>query len=91
MRTLLTSPGLEDWQLHFALLGGQEHTVPGLFIANDVDEPLKAMPIVPPVQADRGGLPSAADGQAYWLHASASEDGTFTVTNTRNGFSKTYR
>ena len=30
MKTLFSSPGLEDvWQIHFSLLGGQEYTVPG--------------------------------------------------------------
>jgi beta-lactamase superfamily II metal-dependent hydrolase len=28
---------------------------------------------------------------AYWIKVSAQPDGTFTVTNARNGFSKTYR
>ena len=28
---------------------------------------------------------------AYWIKISAQSDGTFTVTNSRNGFSKTYR
>jgi hypothetical protein len=29
-------------------------------------------------------------GPAFWIKVSAQSDGTFTVTNTRNGFSKTY-
>ena len=38
MNVLLNSPRLEDlWQIHFALLGGQEYTVPGVFIANVED------------------------------------------------------
>ena len=52
MRIILNSPGLEDvWQMHFSLLGGQEYTVPGMFIANIVDQQPEAMPIgawVPP-------------------------------------------
>jgi beta-lactamase superfamily II metal-dependent hydrolase len=36
----------------------------------------------------RGG--AAAHSPAYYLKISAQQDGTFTVTNTRNGFSKTY-
>src|SRR6516225_8356002 len=40
MKTLFASAGLEDiWQIHFSQLGGQEHTVPGMFIANLFDEP----------------------------------------------------
>jgi hypothetical protein len=31
------------------------------------------------------------NGKAYWIKLSAQQDGTFTVTNTRNGFSKTYK
>jgi competence protein ComEC len=34
---------------------------------------------------------AAAHTPAYWLKVSAERDGTFTVTNPRNGFSKTYR
>jgi hypothetical protein len=30
------------------------------------------------------------NGPAYWIKVSAQTDGTFTVTNTRNGFAKTY-
>ena len=46
MRVLFSSPGLEDlWQIHFSLLSGQEYTVPGLFIANGVDDPPATMPI----------------------------------------------
>jgi beta-lactamase superfamily II metal-dependent hydrolase len=48
MKVLYTAPGLEDlWQLHFSQLRGQEYTVPGLFIANPVDEEQAAMPIAP--------------------------------------------
>jgi competence protein ComEC len=48
MQTVLSSPGLEDlWQLHFSLLSGQEYTVPGMFIANGIDEQQSAMPIAP--------------------------------------------
>ena len=37
----------------------------------------------------RGGG-AQAHTPAYWIKVSASQDGSFTVTNTRNGFSKTY-
>ena len=91
MRTLFTSPGFEDlWQAHFSLWSGQEYTVPGLFIANMVDTQGPSMPIAP---AQPGGdAPPAPvhDGVAYWIKVSAEQDGTFTVTNARNGFSKTY-
>src|SRR5215510_14989339 len=46
MKVMFSSPGLEDlWQIHFSLLSGQEYTVPGLFIANNVDDQPAAMPI----------------------------------------------
>jgi len=39
----------------------------------------------------RGGPGAASHTPAYLIKVSALDDGTFTVTNTRNGFSKTYR
>src|SRR5262245_22915294 len=95
MKVIFSSPGLEDlWQLHFSLLSGQEYTAPGMFIANTVDEPQPAMPIAP-MQAPAPGPgtvpPPVHSGKAYWLKVSAQTDGSFTVTNTRNGFSKTYK
>jgi hypothetical protein len=39
--------------------------------------------------AGRGGG-AAAHTPAYWIKISAQQDGTFTVSNSRNGFSKTY-
>jgi len=36
-------------------------------------------------------LTQGRDGRAYWIKVSARDDGTFTITNTRNGFSKEYR
>jgi competence protein ComEC len=95
MKTVHSSPGLEDlWQMHFSQLSGQEYTVPGMFIANALDEPLAAMPVAP-ISAPQPG-PSAPpapahNGTAYWINVSAQADGSFTVTNARNGFSKTYR
>lgn len=38
-----------------------------------------------------GGGAAAAHMPAYWIKVSAERDGTFTITNPRNGFSKTYR
>jgi hypothetical protein len=90
MEVLFTSPGLEDlWQLHASQLGGQEHTVPGIFIANRTDEAEGAMPLEP--RTGRGGGPAPPhDGPAAWIRISAGRDGSFTVTNSRNGFSKGY-
>ena len=93
-----SSPGLEDlWQLHASLFSGQEYTQPGMFIANVADAALAAMtvaPMTPPAPPAPGGPPvppaPAHNGQAYWIKVSAQSDGSFTVTNTRNNFSKTY-
>jgi hypothetical protein len=92
MMSIHTSPGFEDlWQLHFSLLSGQEYTTPGMFIANGVDEPEATMPIAPLTPSGPGGPPAPVhNGRAYWIKVSAERSGTFTVTNQRNGFSKTY-
>jgi competence protein ComEC len=94
MMTIHSSPGLEDlWQMHFSLLSGQEYTTPGMFIANTIDDQQPSMPITP-MQAPTPGPGAPAvpqhNGTAYWIKVSAKQDGTFTVTNARNGFSKTY-
>ena len=94
MKVLHTSPGLQDlWQIHFSVLSGQEYTVPGMFIANVVDDQPPAMAVAPvplPQPGDNAPPPPAHNGTAYWIKVSAQTDGTFTVTNSRNGFSKTY-
>ena len=51
------------------------------------------MPVAPvqlPQQA--AGAPPAPlhNGAAYWLKVSAQQDGSFSVTNSRNGFRKRY-
>jgi beta-lactamase superfamily II metal-dependent hydrolase len=94
MKILHTSPGLEDlWQLHASLLSGQEYTVPGMFIAN-LDEQ-GSIPVAPMPPPQRGGPPAPPapvhDGAAQWIKVSAQSDGTFTVSNSRNAFSKSYR
>ena len=95
MRILHSAPGLEDlWQLHFSQLSGQEYTVPGLFIANPIDQPLAAMPVTPLPNPGRGaGVPPAPvhNGAAYWIKVSGENNGSFSVMNSRNGFSKEYR
>jgi beta-lactamase superfamily II metal-dependent hydrolase len=95
MKVIFSSPRLEDlWQLHFSLLSGQEYSAPGMFIANLVDEQPPAMPVAPmsaPAPGSGAVAPPVHNGKAYWLKVSAQTDGSFTVTNTRNGFSKTYQ
>jgi hypothetical protein len=94
MQILHSAPRMEDlWQLHFSLLSGQEYTAPGLFIANGVDDQPAALPIaaMPPPQPGSAAPPAPAhDGPAYWIKVVAQRDGSFSVTNARNGFSKTY-
>ena len=94
MQVLYSAPGLEDlWQLHFSQLSGQEYTVPGLFIANPIDEELDAMPIAPLPNPRGAGAPPrpAHNGESYWIKVSGDADGSFTVRNSRNGFTKAYR
>ena len=96
MKVLHSSPGLEDlWQLHFSELSGQEYTVPGMFIANTIDNQPAAMPIAaftpaPPAPGAPPNPAPAHNGAAYWIKISAKQDGSFTVTNARNGFTKSY-
>jgi competence protein ComEC len=92
MKSFYTSPRFEDlWQMHFSLLSGQEFAPPGVFTANVVDDQPNALPVAPmPAPAANAPPPPAHNGRAYWVKVSAREDGTFTVTNTRNGFSKDY-
>jgi competence protein ComEC len=68
--------------------------------------PPESAPAAPGSAAIQGSSPSAQPpggrpggpgggrgghvGPAFWIKVSAQADGTFTVTNTRNGFSKTY-
>ncbi len=112
MRTLYTSPGLEDiWQLHWAYAAGLEYNTPALFIANMEDNATMANVLLnpPPTFGQPGagrlgpGAPGAPGtggragggrgehtGPAFWIKVSAQSDGTFSVTNTRNNFTKTY-
>ena len=67
---------------------------PGMFIANLIDEQQYVMPLAPmplPQPGPNVPPPPAHNGRAYWIKLSAQEDGTFTMTNARNGFSKVYR
>jgi beta-lactamase superfamily II metal-dependent hydrolase len=92
MKIIHSAPRLEDlWQVHFSLLSGQEYTVPGLFIANTIDDQPAAMPAEPMPPPGAGAPPPPAhNGPAYWIRVDARPDGSFRVTNQRNGFSKSY-
>ena len=65
-----------------------------MFIANVADDQPAAMPIAPfaaPAPGPGTPPPPAHNGPAHWIKLTAELDGTYTVTNARNGFSKTYR
>ena len=89
MEGVWRSPGLEDfWQLHWSYNGGLELNSAGLFIAN-MDDPATIAGILGGRPQGRGrGV--ASHTPAYWIKISAQPDGTFTIVNNRNGFSKTY-
>jgi len=71
-----SSPGLEDyWQMHYAFPGG-----PGGEKAN-----------APPDFIANLGRPEEGSPDGKWIKISAERDGTFTVTNSRNNFTKTYK
>jgi competence protein ComEC len=76
-KTLQDSPGLEDlWQLHYAMDAGDLNR-PEKFIANT---------------GVGGTVPSGVpnEGTVYVIKVAARPDGSFTVTNTRNGEHKEY-
>ncbi|MES2178374.1 MAG: MBL fold metallo-hydrolase [Gemmatimonadota bacterium] len=86
--TIRRSPGLEDiWTIHWSYAGGVEHNSAGMFIAN-VDSLPQIAKIL--TQGRAGGAGNPTHSPAYGIKISAQENGTFTVTNARNGFSKTY-
>jgi len=94
MQTLRSSPGLEDiWQLHWSYTAGIEHNAPGVFIANLEEPATLAQRLTAPSGAGRGGGGGGGappHTPAYWIKVTATADGAFTVTNSRNNFSKTY-
>ncbi|HEU4720276.1 MAG TPA: MBL fold metallo-hydrolase [Gemmatimonadaceae bacterium] len=86
---LRTSPGLEDvWTLHWSYASGIEHNSPGAFIAN-VDSASAIAGVLTAAPGQRGGG-NQEHAPAHYIKISARADGSFTVTNTRNGFSKKY-
>jgi hypothetical protein len=75
--TLKHSPGLEDlWQLHYGVEAGPRNSSEQ-FLANLGTEGTKD-----------SGVP--AESPSNYIKLSARPDGSFTLTNTRNGFSKEY-
>ena len=91
-QALRSSPGFEDvWQLHWANGAGLEYNSAGVFIANGVDPAAVGTALTAPPRTGRpGGGGAASHAPAYWIKVTVQQNGTFTVTNSRNGFSKTY-
>ncbi len=95
-QTLEGAPGLENvWQLHWSVNGLLEHNNAANFIAN-IEDPATTGALIanPPAPTPPGTRPpdigNPEHSPAYWIKVSAQADGSFTVTNARNGFSKTY-
>ena len=81
---LRKAPGLEDlWQNHYSIAAGADNRSEQ-FIANLEPRSLSIQ--------GANGQPAAPNhmGPASWIKVAASADGSFTVTNSRNGFSKRY-
>ena len=90
-QTLRTSPGLEDiWTLHWSYAAGVEHNSAGAFIANVDSVATIASVLTSAPNAQISPASNPAHTPAHYMKISARADGSFTVTNTRNGFSKTY-
>jgi competence protein ComEC len=90
---LYESPHLENlWQLHWSYNVGLDNTA-ATFVANVEDNAtIAGVLTAQAAAAPRGGFGgAAAHAPAYLIKVSAQQDGTFRVTNTRNGFSKTYK
>ena len=63
-----------------------------VFRADDINRYLvQHIGKIEPYEWHQCSLPAAAHTPAYLIKVSAQADGTFTVTNTRNNFSKTYQ
>ncbi len=92
MMTMRTSPGLEDiWQLHWSYTAGIEQNSAGVFDANLEDPAAIAAALTGPPRGGGGrGAAAAAHTPAYWIKVTARPDGSFTVSNSRNNFTKTY-
>jgi hypothetical protein len=61
-----------------------------MFISNLVDDPQMVLPVQPIGAPVPNTPPPQHNGPAYWIKVSAKQDGSFMVSNQRNGFSKTY-
>jgi competence protein ComEC len=80
--TMAAIPGVDAiWQVHLAVNSDKDHNTKEDRIAN-----LEAPP------AGRGpGAPAAGTDKGYWIKASVNRNGSFTITNSRNSHSETYK
>ncbi len=85
--TIKSSPGLEDlWQLHYSVAR------PASPAANVHETSPTGGPELNTSEQMIANMDEAADhASVYTIKVSAREDGSFVVTNTRNGFSKEYK
>ncbi len=82
-QTLAQVKSLQDlWQNHYAVDAGEAHNRPERFIAN-MDDGSRG-----PSRSPTGRPVHMA--AANWIKLSAQQDGSFTVTNSRNGFRRSY-
>ena len=92
-RVLHESAGLEDlWQLHWSYNVGLDNA-PGRVRRQRRRGGDASRRVLDGAGARRAAAADAAGGAhspAHLIKVTAQQDGTFTVTNTRNGFSKTY-
>ena len=86
MQTVHSSPGLEDlWQLHYSVAR------PASTAANVHETGPQGGPALNTSEQLIANLEEAANHAAvYNIKISAREDGSFVVTNPRNGYSKEY-
>jgi len=70
--------------------GPAQSTVPGAAGPPQGSQPVAGQPPAGAGPTGGRGNAAAAHTPAYYIKISAQTDGTFTVTNTRNGYSKTY-
>ena len=97
LATLLTAPPTQPGGGRGGARGAPDAgaaVAPAVIAPGGQGQPPVAGAPVPPL-AGRGagggrGGGAQAHTPAYWIKVSANQDGSFTVTNTRNSFSKTY-
>jgi competence protein ComEC len=84
------SPGMEDiWQTTYQMQGGKEGNSPERFVANLCPECKPESLNTDPNSHTWNNLDPPSD-EGHWIKLSAQPDGSFTVTNGRNRYTKNY-